>query len=827
MRITKFLFLAILTSSLIFMLNVRWDVGMMLPPLGKFLNPFVGFWANAELSVQGKIIPQITVNELLAPAEVIYDKDMIPHIFAENDQDLYFLQGYITAQHRLWQMEFQTHAAAGRLTEITGEKIGNISILDIDRRKRRIGLKMAAEKLWAHVQKNEPQQKIILEAYSKGINAYIKTLADEDLPIEYKLFNYKPEEWTPLKSALVLKQMAENLSFTDADLEYTNALKFFGRNYFDIFYPETLPIEKPIVEKNGAWDFEPLAVQMPVDSAAIIDTLQIEPIDRPDPDNGSNNWVVAGSKTANGNPILCSDPHLGLNLPSIWYQIQLKTPEHNVYGVSLPGVPFVIIGFNDSISWGMTNALRDVVDWYRIEYKDSTQTEYKLDNQWEKIKTTKEVYKFYNKSSVFEEEIKETVWGTVVYDQNFKSNYTEKNHLALRWTAHDISDEVGSLYAINRAKNRAEFTTAIQNFGCPAQNFAFAASDGDIMMRVQGNFPLKWKEQGKFIMDGTHSENRWKGYIPQNHAIESVNPENGYVFSANQRPADSSYPYYTFSHHYKYYRDRQIVALLDSADEITYRDMMKMQNNNFNLQAAENLEFLLSKLDTASLNEKEQRIFEKLAQWDFYNDPKKSAPSYFSTWVSIIHQQLLWDEWTESPVKNYALKLPSVANSIQLLRTNPDFAFMDITATKDKREVADDLIQLAFKMTTDSIAHWKKNRGHNLSDKWDNYKNTRLRHLIPTLTAFASEVMQNGGDKNAINAISAGHGPSWRMVVEMDKKGVKAWGIYPGGQSGNPGSPFYLNLATIWESGDYRPLWFMSSKQDKTQKILLTQKFTK
>ncbi len=824
MRITKFLFLAVLTSSLIFILNVRWDVGMMLPPLGKFMNPFYGFWQNAELSQIGNIQTEIKENQLLASAQVVYDDLMIPHIFAENDQDLYYLQGYVTAQHRLWQMDFQTYVAAGRLTEIMGEKVKNTNILDIDRYQRRIGLKHSAQKLWKKLQE-KPKQKVILEAYAKGVNDYIQSLAYRDLPIEYKLFNYEPESWTPLKTLLILKLMAQNLSFTNADLEYTNAL-VFGKNYFQSFYPEYFPEEKPIVEKDGNWDFEPIPIKTLQDSSFVLDAIYTDPLNSPNPDNGSNNWAVSGAKTSSGNPMLCSDPHLGLHLPAVWYATQLQTPDHNVYGVSLPGTPFVVIGFNDSIAWGMTNALRDVVDWYKIEFKDSTQNQYQLDGEWKTAQKVKETYHFYNRSSSFTEEIRHTNWGPVVYDNNF-SKHKGQTNLALRWTAHDISDEIGSLYALNRAKNRTEFTTAIQNFACPAQNFAFASTDGDIMMRVQGKFPLKWKSQGKFVMDGSRSENAWQGYIPQNHAIESINPTTEYVFSANQRPADLSYPYYVFSHRYKYYRDRRLAELLDSLTDASFKNMAIIQNDNYNLQAAENLEFLMSKLDTASLNEKEQRIFEKLSQWNFYNDSKKLAPSYFKTWIAILHKKLIWDEWNEAPVKGQAMKLPRTINSLRLLRNKPDFAFLDITATKKKREMADDLIQMAFKMTADSIAQWKKNREHNLSEKWENYKETRLRHLIPALDAFSSDVMRNGGEKSSINAMSSSHGPSWRMIVELDKKGVKAWGIYPGGQSGNPGSPFYLNLATDWEQGKYRSLWFMSSKDDKTHQILLTQKFMK
>src|SRR5690606_37653864 len=280
---------------------------------------------------------------------------------AQNNEDLYLAQGYITAMHRLWQMEFQTHAAAGRVSEI----VSSDAVLNFDRRQRRLGMVYGARQALKAMEEHPA-----VVQYTKGVNLFIESLDYNSLPFEYKLLNYRPEPWTHLKCALVLKNMAQSLNMGDKDLEMTNALKLFGKEMVDLLYPDNEHTGDPVVNKPGAWNFDPVRI----DSVPLALPDELVSVKRatppPDPTVGSNNWAVAGSKTYTGHPMLAGDPHLQLSLPSIWYAAQLTAPGVNTMGATLPGVPTVIIGFNDSIAWSLTNAERDLVDWYKITFRD-------------------------------------------------------------------------------------------------------------------------------------------------------------------------------------------------------------------------------------------------------------------------------------------------------------------------------------------------------------------------------------------------------------------------------------------------------------------------
>jgi len=351
MKTFKITLSLVITLALIYALNRNWG---QVPALGKFLSPFQGFWQNAE-----KGVPEahtLELKGLQGEVTVFYDSMMIPHIYATTEEDLFRAQGYVTAAHRLWQMEFQTHAGAGRISEIIGP-----AALDYDRRQRRLGMVSASHKTLERMQSNPIAAKMV-NAYTAGINDYIASLDNKSLPFEYKLLNYKPEPWTPLKCALLLQNMAQTLNIGDKDFEMTNALKLFGKETVDLLYPDRELVGDPIVDNAGNWKFQPIDIDtLPL--AVPEELITQKPQPRPHKNVGSNNWAVSGTRTATGAPMLCNDPHLTLSLPSIWYAIHLNAPGYNAMGASLPGSPAVISGFNDSIAWGVTNAQRDLVDW--------------------------------------------------------------------------------------------------------------------------------------------------------------------------------------------------------------------------------------------------------------------------------------------------------------------------------------------------------------------------------------------------------------------------------------------------------------------------------
>ena len=395
MRIIAFIISLSITIALVIVLDLQLPVGSSRTPrLGSFLSPQHGFWQNAENDSLG-LGKDLKFAGLKGKVEVYYDDRLVPHVYADDETDAYFVQGYIHAKFRLWQMEFQTHAAAGRLSEILGEKSGETNFVAVDKFFRRLGMVYAAEKSLKELEENSVT-KTIADAYTSGINAYINSLQSNQYPFEYKLLDYTPEPWTNLKTVLFLKYMSYDLAGAEWDFEMTNAKNIFSAEDFEKIYPIIQDTLDPIIPKKTAFTRPALAVTKPLNADSVYfkmkDSLQ-QVFMKPDEGNGSNNWAVSGSKTKSGKPILANDPHLGLNLPALWFEMQITTPTFSSYGATFPGAPSIIIGFNDSCAWGFTNAMRDVRDYYEINFSDTTMRQYSYGGQTATSTFRKEIIK--------------------------------------------------------------------------------------------------------------------------------------------------------------------------------------------------------------------------------------------------------------------------------------------------------------------------------------------------------------------------------------------------------------------------------------------------
>lgn len=802
MKIIKVGLALALTISLVYFLDTSHNFGSPIPPLGKFLSPFQGFWQNAQTSTQNS--ESLSIPGIKDKVTIVYDSALIPHIYANNEEDLFRAQGFITAKNRLWQMEFQTHAAAGRISEI----IGKVA-LDFDRTQRRLGMGYAAEVSVKSMESN-PIAKKMVDSYTEGVNAYIQSLDAASLPIEYKLLGYEPEPWTNLKSAYLLKYMAKTLNTGERDLEMTNALKLFGKETIELLFPDNEGVADPIVDRPNQWDFKPQKIDS-VELAIPAQLVHVKPFEKSPPDIGSNNWAVSGTKTVTGSPILCNDPHLELNLPSIWYIVHLAGPGINSMGASLPGAPSIISGFNDSIAWGVTNAQRDLVDWFQIEFKDNSKKEYKLDGNWVATKKRIEEIKIKGEA-IYYDTVTYTHQGPVVYDSSFHGA-NEKSHFAYRWIAHDPSEEVITFYKLNRAKNHADYMDALNHYSSPAQNFVFACVNGDIAMRIQGKYPIRRKNEGKFILDGTKSSSDWQAFIPNNQNVMDKNPARGFVSSANQFPADATYPYYVQASNWEAYRNRRINQVLSSLTKGTPQDLMNLQLDNFNLKASESLPTFLLNLDTTNLKGDALEAYQILKAWDYKNEIDSEGASYYEAWIRAF-VPMVWDEFEDNKL---ALPWPSTYLTIKLMKEQPELSFFDSKNTPEK-ETVKEIIRKSFDKAVEVISKWKKEKNEN--PRWARYKDAVVNHLLKQ-KAFSYNI-EHGGNSSIVNAHSKTHGPSWRMVVSLEKNGINAWGVYPGGQSGNPGSPYYNNLLNLWTQGKYLKFTFTSDIAKMKGKQLAT-----
>jgi len=799
MKYAKPILSLIATIGIFYVFNTKLGA---LPPLGKFLNPTSGIWQNETDEITSG---EVAIPGLSQEVTVHYDAQMIPHVFAQNNHDLYKAQGYLTAKHRLWQIEFQTYAAAGRLSELFGE-----AALDYDRTERRRGMGYGADQAMIYMEKYDTETLQYVKDYAEGVNAYINQLNPEDYPVEYKLLDYSPEEWTPKKTALLLMYMTKMLAGGDDDLEYTNTLRMIGKENFDLLFPDFFDQTDPVIPSETDWSFIDVPQTPTPKSQAVLDTIK-ETIVKPHPDNGSNNWAVSGAKSATGNPILANDPHLGLNLPSIWFVMQLSTPEYNAFGATIPGALGVISGFNQHIAWGETNATRDVIDWYKIEF-NKDRSKYRYEGEWKDVSVRVEEIKIKG-AKPYIDSVLYTHHGPVVYEKNFKSE-SEWSGYAMKWIGHEGGNNQKTFLELNKATNYDEYASALKYWNAPAQNFVFASTEGDIALWIQGKFPNKWEGQGKFLMDGSKAENDWQSFIPQEYNAHTKNPERGFVSSANQHPVNEDYPYYVFNDGYETYRNRVINEFFNSKETFSVDDFKALHNNNHNLKAAELVPFMLAQMDTSSLTEEEQVIYNEMKAWKFNNDIEEVGPSIWRQWYGRLYN-LLWDEFDSEET---ALASPYTYQTIFLLKNHGSHPFMDVIETEDRVETANDLFLMAFKAAAERLLEIKAEKG---DYKWANYKGTYAGHLLQGLPAFSRFDIPIGGDRNIVNATSENHGPSWRMIVEMSSPPT-ALGIYPGGQSGNPGSKYYDDFIDDWAAGEYHSLNFLQSNE-ATEAIIGTQ----
>ncbi len=813
MKLLKPLFGIVLLSVLCWAGNNRL-VG--LPPVFKFIDPFHGFWTNAELE---NAEPGLSVEGTKDEASVVFDERGVPHVFAANEYDLYYLQGYLTAKDRLWQMEFQTHAAAGRVSEIVGEKA-----LEFDLEQRRIGMTYAAENALELIRKDSASM-LILTAYANGVNQFISELDESSLPLEYKLLDYRPEPWTIDKSGLLLKYMAKMLTGSERDKAYTEAFKLLGEDMFWKLYPDQVYLDDPIVP---GFSFDTTSSTSTAYQPHLDKDNWVTPYVRPQY-VGSNNWAVSGDRTESGNAILCNDPHLRLSLPSIWYEIQLNAPGINCYGVSLPGSPGITVGFNERIAWGVTNAARDVSDYYSIDLNGNS---YQIGNEEYQVEPRIETIKVRGGETVIDT-VLYTVYGPIA-----EKSEDGKSHLALRWLAHDPSNELRTFYEMNRAAGFKDFSKALEHYSCPGQNFVFADVDNNIAIWQQGKFKLKPKAYGKFVLDGSDAENLKERFIPKEQNPHMLNPERGFVSSANQAAVDSSYPYY-ISGGYEEFRNRTINRFLRSDSSVTIADMRKLQLSNYNLLAEEALPLLLGLLDTSGFKNKENEMLalNELRNWNYSNDKGIIAPTVFEIWWDEFNN-LLWDEFNEQHwdqdmyyrwsweqlMKNGKAKVdmrdkryiyPKNKIALDLLENDPENIMFDHYSSNDKVEVAKDIVYDSFYWTAMKFGDIIKYDFS--SPHWGHYQGTKVQHLL-RLDAFSSDKLFVGGSEHAPNATTSTHGPSWRMIVELDKEeGPIAYGVLPGGQSGNAGSSKYMYSVENWANGEYHRLHFLTSPEQTTE----------
>ncbi|MFZ9520847.1 MAG: penicillin acylase family protein [Silvanigrellaceae bacterium] len=800
-----------------------------IPPLGAFLSPASGYLNNSPSASKKSAPTLLSVKGLKNAVSISTDLRGVPHISAENDTDLAFGQGFATARDRLWQMELQTAATAGRVSEILGERA-----FDFDSKQRRLGFSAAADIELEYLKNNDKEQYEILEAYSSGVNAYIGSLTPAEYPIEYKLLGTSPEPWTPLKCVLFHKQMTWILTGNFDDFKFTNVLQKLTvgetENLFPEFYSKGLPILDSSVAQMSSSSLidsgESAASPMRLDGILQIgDSSFQSKQERRKPSNGSNNWVVDGLHTSHAYPVLANDPHLDLKLPSIWYEIQLTAPGVNVYGVTLPGLPHVIIGFNESASWGITNAGVDVIDWYAMKFDKTKPTpNYFFAQQWKPATIRKEVIRIKGKASRIIEVV-QTHLGPIANELELeqKAGGSVAVPFAMKWSGHAPSNEFRVFHSLNRARSVMEMKNALKTYYAPGQNFVMADKTGSIGYVQAGRFPVRSSGFGRYVLDGTSPSTEWREDIGFVHLPQSWSPDRGYLFSANQQPTRDPTPGFAsgdwgFTSYLRGTRIGERLAELTSANPATISALMDLQNDVVDLRAKALLPLFSGWVENLIKNKEDRDVLDGLRKWNFQLSAASQEATIWNGWWNNVYDAI-WEKTFPKP----HFPRPSEDRTMELLGSANLADWPQMPSLPAKSEIPS-LVASSFERTLQTLRSFSKRNGvQDQIPAWGKYRGTKIPHLA-NLPGFGLEHLETGGDGQTVNATTDHHGPSWRMVVTWVDAQPKAWGIYPGGPSGHVGSRYYTNMIDSWLNGKLDELLFVQQGQLKESLTLARTK---
>lgn len=751
-----------------------------LPPLGKFLNPWQGVWQNAE----GKLPDELRGASTASISSVLIDERLVPHIFASDINDALYLQGYMEARDRLFQMEMIARGASGRVAEVLGERG-----LELDRAALRKGMCLAGDRA---VENWSRQEKVMvrLKSYLKGVNDYIGQLKPGDYPIEYKLLDFRPSSFSVRDIASIYLYMCDVLSGKTTDILQTNALNALGGELYNDLFSKEFTGDIPVI--TTPIDVISKVRQTDADSSVVlVSPISVKELYSAPDGIGSNNWAVTKSKSETGKPILASDPHLRLNLPSIWYELQISAKDFSAYGVSFPGIPGILIGFNEDVAWAETNGSIDVADLIKIQWKDGQREEYLFDGKYMAVEKLVTEIKVKGTKSIYDT-THLTKYGPIKY-------YSKdlKNDLAVQWVALDGKTpfDVTVFADIMQSKNVQDLDEKLRVYSSPAQNILTADNSGNIALRVMGNIPARGMNDGVFVEEGSGSQNLWDRYIPFEDMPHQSNPSSDYLSSANQKSMDASYPYF-LGGNFETYRNLRINGLLSEGTRFSSKDFRAFQRDNFSVKAAHIVPSIIK------YSEGKYNVYDELlGNWDFTYDADEKAAVIFDKIFEKI-RTLTYDELTKNA--DYESALPN-KRRLEMLMSEPKHPIFDLNSTELVEDLGD-IVNLAIKEVLD------EERGKPFQT-YGNSRSVDIPHIL-RIPAFSVNNLQIGGNEDCLNAQRSDWGPSWRMIVELGDE-PQAWGVYPGGQSGNPASKHYKDFVETWSQKDYYKINFLKSSEEK------------
>jgi penicillin amidase len=771
-----------------------------LPPVGQLLDPYHGMWSTAVSAELPTFKILRDTPGLDSSTRILYDARGVPHIFARTEHDAYFALGFVVARDRLVQLDLQTRQATGRLTELVGP-----AALPLDRHARALGFPRAAERAMVAIDTTSPGWHAA-RAYADGVNSWIAHMKGDELPLEYHLLGARPEWWTPINSFHLLNDMSYVLAYSSDEARHAAAAAAVGRAAADALFPVHSPLQEPIVPTRLT---EPRLLGTPIpppgppDSTVPVDLAAVG--GSSDRDVGSNNWAVAPRRTAAGAALLAGDPHLELTLPSIWYEAHLVVPgQLDVYGVTIPGAPGVIIGFNRDVAWTFTNVGADVLDYYAETVDDTLRPRhYMLDGKWHPIEARIETYRDPRGRVLAVDTLRFTHRGPL--------RRAGRRWLSMRWTALEPTDEMTAYVGASHATTVAQWEQAMEGFRVPAQNMLVADRKGTIAIRSNGRFPIRPGDgRGDTVFDGALSANDWTGDRPVSAWPAAVNPDQGYLASANQEPVDPAMSDAPLGTDWESpWRAIRINALLHADSAVTPEAMRKFQTDPRGARADYFVPYFLRAAARSNANPQMREAARLLAQWDRRYTRDNTRAVLFEAAMRELTDRT-WDELLGPSGERVATPTGAVLAQLLDEPTNP---WWDDKRTPDVVEQRDDILTASLAAAyTDVVRRYGPPDGGGW--RWDNIRRVNIYHLlqIPQLSRLHLPV--DGGTETLSPLDDDGrHGSSWRMVVQLGSS-LRAWGIYPGGQSGNPLSRRYDDHLWRWMAGQLDSLQVPATPAD-------------
>lgn len=790
----------------------RWILVVCWSLAGLFIIALLGGYLGFQ-QILNKSLP-VTSGELILPAlrrpvEILRDHYGVPHIYAQNEPDLFIAMGYAMAQDRFWQMEFHRRLGWGRLSELLGEEF-----VKVDRYFRMTTA--------AGIQREVPAElTYILRAFADGVNAYLKIHGDR-LPIEFRVLRHTPEPWQSDDYLAILKVINWSLSpGWHTDLTAGEMLGKVGYDRLQEAFPPWSTDAPFIIPAQG--------VTVSGYAAEMQDlTRQIDSLIHASGTGASNNWVVSGEKSTTGKPILANDPHLGLTNPSFWWEVHLVCPTINVSGFVAPGVPGIPVGHNANVAWGVTNVMVDDVDFYveKIHPDDPNKCEYK--GKWEDMKVINETIRVRGKDSV-RVRILLTRHGPLVFEPKAGSR---GKAISVRWAFTERSQPFRAAYLLMKAENLTEVQEALQDWELPCQNFVFADVKGNIGYRCCAPIPIRAKGEGLVPTPGWTDEWEWKGYVPFDEKPHIINPPTGFVATANGgvTGAGSSH----FISHYWEPEDRitRICQVLSSKEKFSVRDIQALQQDVYCGLASEMIPHMIRALEARSSDEKSKKAKEILLKWDFRMKKESPAAILFEVTYRKFMDNVFRDELGEELFAAYLKAISFPPRAVRAILRNGTSPWLDDVTTPTRENLQD----IVLKSLDQAFSEIGIASAKDLAKcRWGDLHQLTFLHVLGK-KKLLDRIFNLGpypvdGNNLTVNkkqysfeeAYKCNFGVSGRMIVDLSDM-HRAFHVLPTGESGHLKSPHHSDQVDLYLQGRYHAAWTARSDVEKNKKSRLILK---